>query len=205
MFTSRAEYRLLLREDNADLRLTATGRELGVVGEEQWRRFDTKREAIAVETQRLSQLWIRPEEALSSSRFDNFSKVVKSKFSIHGKVNCLELLRRPEVTYQHLWQLAKVAAGGITEPEIQQQIEIQMKYGGYIERQTLEIARLRRYEEAKLPTNFDYAQVSGLSNEVRQKLIQQRPATIGQASRIPGMTPAAVSLLLIYLKKALGR
>ncbi len=196
MFTSRAEYRLLLREDNADLRLTATGRELGVVGEEQWRRFDTKREAIAGETQRLSQLWIRPEEALEHNW--EFT-------SIRREVNCLELLRRPEVTYQHLLQLTKVAEGGVTAPEIQQQIEIQMKYGGYIERQTLEIARLLRYEEAKLPANFDYAQVSGLSNEVRQKLLQQRPATIGQASRIPGVTPAAVSLLLIYLKKALGR
>jgi tRNA uridine 5-carboxymethylaminomethyl modification enzyme len=193
MFTSRAEYRLLLREDNADLRLTAQGHELGLVGEAQWQAFETKRRAIEAEKERLRQLWIRPEDVAAGEL---------AMTSIRREITCLELLRRPEVTYAHLLRLAKVAEGGVTDPDVQQQIEIQMKYGGYLERQEMEIARSRRYEEATLPVDLDYTQVYGLSNEVRQKLLHHRPTTVGQASRIPGITPAAISLLLIHLKRS---
>jgi tRNA uridine 5-carboxymethylaminomethyl modification enzyme len=191
MFTSRAEYRLSLREDNADLRLTEIGYQLGLVGEEQWRQLAAKQAAILAEKQRLSQLWLRPETE-DTANLD--------MTSIRREVNCLELLRRPEMTYQDLLRLPQVAAI-VVATEVQQQIEIQQKYGGYIERQQAEIARLRRYEEATLPINLDYSQIRGLSSEVCQKLMQHRPTTLGQASRIPGITPAAISLLLVYLKK----
>ncbi len=191
MFTSRAEYRLYLREDNADLRLTEKGRQLGLVTDEQWQVFEAKQEAIETEKQRLSQLWLRPEDKETATL---------DMTTIRREVNCLDLLRRPEVTYQDLLHLPQVAAIAVTT-EIQQQIEIQQKYGGYIERQQAEIARLRRYEEVVLPVDLDYTQVRGLSNEVCQKLLQYRPTTIGHASRIPGITPAAISLLLVYLKK----
>jgi tRNA uridine 5-carboxymethylaminomethyl modification enzyme len=191
MFTSRAEYRLSLREDNADLRLTETGYRLGLVGEEQWQFLVAKQAAILAEKQRLSQLWLRPQDQ---------ETVDLDMTNINREINCLELLRRPEMTYQDLLRLPKVAATAVAT-EIQQQIEIQQKYGGYIERQQAEIARLRRYEEATLPINLDYSQIRGLSSEVCQKLLQHRPTTIGQASRIPGVTPAAISLLLVYLKK----
>ncbi|BAP58062.1 tRNA uridine 5-carboxymethylaminomethyl modification protein [Thioploca ingrica] len=191
MFTSRAEYRLSLREDNADLRLTEIGYQLGLVGEEQWRQLAAKQAAILAEKQRLSQLWLRPE-AEENANLD--------MTSIRREVNCLELLRRPEMTYQDLLRLPQVAAL-VVATEVQQQIEIQQKYGGYIERQQAEIARLRRYEEATLPIHLDYTQIRGLSTEVCQKLMQHRPTTLGQASRIPGITPAAISLLLVYLKK----
>ncbi len=191
MFTSRAEYRLLLREDNADLRLTAKGRELGLVKETQWRLFEQKQNAIEQETQRLSRLWIRPE--------DEQMRPILEKTSIRREITCLELLRRPEVSYQDLMQLSMM---GI-DPKVSEQIEIQVKYKGYIDRQQLEIQRTRRYEETVLPIHMDYSKIKGLSSEVQQKLITQRPSTIGQASRIPGMTPAAVSLLLVHLKKQL--
>jgi len=190
MFTSRAEYRLLLREDNADLRLTEKGRALGLVGEAQWRAFESKKAAIEAEKQRLSQLWVRPKDEVYFT-------------TIRREITFLELLRRPEVTYEHLLRLSPQAAT-IVPLEIQQQIEIQQKYSGYIERQEVEIARQRRYEETLLPKDMDYSQVSGFSNEVCQKLMEHRPTTVGQASRIPGMTPAAISLLLVYLKK-MGR
>lgn len=192
MFTSRAEYRLLLREDNADLRLTEQGRNLGLVEDEQWSLFEKKRNAIITEKKRLGQLWIRPEEA-QQAQFD--------VTTLRHEITCLELLRRPEVTYEHLTRFKKVTQGENVTPEVQQQIEIQIKYDGYIERQEAEISRLRRYEEAFLPEHLDYMQVNGLSTEVRQKLMQYRPTTIGQASRIPGITPAAVSLLLVHLRK----
>ncbi len=191
MFTSRAEYRLSLREDNADLRLTEIGYQLGLVGEKQWQRLATKQAAILTEKQRLSQLWLHPED----EEIANLNNI-----NIRREVNCLELLRRPEMTYQDLLRLPQVAAIAVAT-EIQQQIEIQQKYGGYIDRQQTEIARLRRYEEATLPIHLDYRQIKGLSSEVCQKLMQHRPTTIGQASRIPGITPAAISLLLVYLKK----
>jgi tRNA uridine 5-carboxymethylaminomethyl modification enzyme len=188
MFTSRAEYRLLLREDNADLRLTEKGRALGLVGDAQWRAFESKRAAIEAEKQRLSQLWVRPKDEIDFT-------------TIRREITFLELLRRPEVTYEHLLPLAATNV----PIEIQQQIEIQQKYSGYIKRQEAEIARQRRYEEMLLPKDMDYSQVSGFSTEVCQKLTEHRPSTVGQASRIPGMTPAAISLLLVYLKKKYGR
>ncbi len=191
MFTSRAEYRLLLREDNADLRLTPIGRELGVVGDAQWQAFETKNAAIEAEKQRLSQIWVRPKDEVAFT-------------TIRREVSCLELLRRPEVTYAHLLNLPTVASTHVPN-DVQQQVEIQQKYSGYIERQEAEIARLRRYEETLLPKDIDYSEVSGLSSEVRQKLMEYRPSTVGQASRIQGITPAAISLLLVYLKKKSGR
>lgn len=196
MFTSRAEYRLLLREDNADLRLTEKGRELGLVGDAQWQTFETKKDAIEAEKQRLSQLWIHPTDETAATALD--------MITIRREITCLELLRRPEVTYEHLLRLSPVAAS-VVPIEIQQQIEIQQKYCGYIERQQAEIARQRRYEETLLPKDINYKQISGLSNEVCQKLKEHRPTTVGQASRISGITPAAISLLLVYLKKKSGR
>ena len=191
MFTSRAEYRLSLREDNADSRLTEIGYQLGLVGEKQWQFWAAKQAAIETEKQRLSQLWLRPQDQATANL---------DMTNIRREVNCLELLRRPEITYQDLLHLPQVAATAVAT-EIQQQIEIQQKYGGYIERQQTEIARLRRYETATLPIDLDYSQIRGLSSEVCQKLLQYRPTTLGQASRIPGITPAAISLLLVYLKK----
>lgn len=191
MFTSRAEYRLLLREDNADLRLTAKGRELGLIDDIQWRFFEQKQQAIESEKQRLAKIWVRPEHP----------QILETP--IRREVNCLELLRRPEITYQSLLNLSEVAAATVAE-EVQQQIEIQVKYAGYIEKQQVEIARSLRYEDMGIPTTLDYLKISGLSTEVRQKLQQHQPANVGQASRIPGMTPAAISLLLIYLKKHFG-
>jgi tRNA uridine 5-carboxymethylaminomethyl modification enzyme len=191
MFTSRAEYRLLLREDNADLRLTEKGYNLGLVSDKRWQAFEVKREAIELEQQRLSQLWIHP----------NTEEAARLNItSINREINCFDLLRRPEVTYEHLLRLSSVSANTIPTA-VQQQVDIQQKYGGYIERQQAEIARLRRYEETQLPKNIDYQQVSGLSNEVCQKLMEHRPSNIGQASRVQGITPAAISLLLVYLKK----
>ncbi|MDY6991504.1 MAG: tRNA uridine-5-carboxymethylaminomethyl(34) synthesis enzyme MnmG [Pseudomonadota bacterium] len=192
MFTSRAEYRLLLREDNADLRLTPQGRELGLVSDSQWCAFEAKQTAIEQEQQRLKQLWVRPEMAHAL------------KIQLTQAVNCLELLRRPEIRYPDLLQLPEVAAQSV-DLAVQQQIEIQMKYHGYVERQHAEIARLRRFETAHLPVDLDYRQIRGLSTEVCQKLLQHRPTTVGQASRIPGVTPAAISLLLVYLKKSGGK
>jgi tRNA uridine 5-carboxymethylaminomethyl modification enzyme len=191
MFTSRAEYRLLLREDNADLRLTAKGHVLGLVKEAQWQAFEIKQETLIAEQQRLATVWIRPNEPL----------LAELGWELRKETHCLELLRRPEVTYQSLLHFPEVAQQQVIDPQVQQQIEIQAKYAGYIERQQLEIARSLRYEDAVLPPTMDYHQVYGLSNEVRQKLMQHRPQSIGQASRIPGITPAAISLLLVYLKK----
>ncbi|OUD15032.1 tRNA uridine-5-carboxymethylaminomethyl(34) synthesis enzyme MnmG [Thioflexithrix psekupsensis] len=190
MFTSRAEYRLLLREDNADLRLTPKGRELGLVDDFRWQAFETKQQAIVAEQARLSQLWIHPDNPALA----NFPSAVRRD------VSAIELLRRPELSYQDLLRLPEIAPG-VADPRVAEQVEIQTKYEGYIERQAVEIARLRRYDETILPDGFDYEGISGLSTEIRQKLVRHRPTTIGQASRIPGMTPAAISLLLIFLKK----
>lgn len=191
MFTSRAEYRLLLREDNADLRLTPQGRQFGLVDDERWRVFSAKSAAILAEQQRLQQLWIHPDTP----------QLDKLGCQLRHEASCTELLRRPEMTYQDLLQIPHVRGGCPTDRIVQQQVEIQIKYAGYIERQQAEIARLKRYEETQVPTNFDYTQIRGLSAEVQQKLSMHRPATVGQASRISGVTPAAISLLLIYLKK----
>ena len=198
MFTSRAEYRLLLREDNADLRLTSTGRELGLVDDARWQAFAQKREAIETESARLQRTWIRPEKISAEQAQQVLGAAITREYSL------ADLLRRPEVSYARLMTLPN-AGVGVADPVVAEQLEIQAKYAGYIERQQEEIERHRRYETQVLPEDLDYGKVSGLSNEVRQKLQQHKPATIGQASRIPGVTPAAVSLLLIHLKKQSGQ
>jgi tRNA uridine 5-carboxymethylaminomethyl modification enzyme len=194
MFTSRAEHRLMLREDNADLRLTPVGRELGLVDDARWTRFCTKRDAIEAERARLDALWLRPQQLAVPEIVDVFGPAPTS-----SGVSVLELLRRPEADYAILRRLG--FADAAIDPLAAEQVEIEAKYAGYIARQQLEIERARRYEDARLPSDLDYAAVIGLSNEVRQKLGQHRPETVAQAGRIAGITPAAVSLLLIHLKK----
>ena len=192
MFTSRAEYRLLLREDNADLRLTEKGRELGLVDDQRWRVFCDKREGMEREQTRLKTSWIQPGTDKAEKVNALLDKPISHEYSL------LDLLRRPEVEYLPLMQ----AAGFDPEaPAVAEQVEILAKYAGYIDRQADEVEKLRASENTALPEDFDYAAVSGLSNELRQKLEQIRPGTLGQASRIQGMTPAAISLLRIYLKK----
>ncbi|MDG4597724.1 MAG: tRNA uridine-5-carboxymethylaminomethyl(34) synthesis enzyme MnmG [Candidatus Contendobacter sp.] len=198
MFTSRAEHRLLLREDNADLRLTEIGRRLGLVDDDRWAAFETKREAIERESQRLRETWVRPGQASDA----DFQRVLQGPLARESRA--AELLRRPEVTYDGLMSLPGVGPGE-TAPRVAEQVEIQAKYAGYIERQREEIERQRRHEQWVLPPDLDYAEVRGLSREAREKLIRHRPHTLGQAGRIPGMTPAAVSLLLIHLKRRRGR
>jgi tRNA uridine 5-carboxymethylaminomethyl modification enzyme len=198
MFTSRAEYRLLLREDNADLRLTSIGQGLGLVDDERWQAFAQKRDAIDAESQRLQRTWIHPENLSAEQAQAVLGAAITREYRL------ADLLRRPEVSYTQLMTLPN-AGVGIEDPVVAEQLEIQAKYAGYIERQREEIERHRRYETLALPGDLDYADVSGLSNEVRQKLQQHKPATIGQASRVPGVTPAAVSLLLIHLKKQSGQ
>jgi len=194
MFTSRAEYRLMLREDNADLRLTETGRALGLIDDERWRIFDTKRHMIEAESQRLRDTWLRPD-TLSA---DVAQRVLGQPLS--REANLLDLLRRPDVSYQSLMSLPGIASP-VSDDKVTEQVEIQAKYSGYIQRQQDEIARQRRHEESVIPVEFDYHAVKGLSAEVQEKLLRLRPQTIGQAGRIPGVTPAAISLLLVYLKK----
>ncbi|MFQ5642865.1 MAG: tRNA uridine-5-carboxymethylaminomethyl(34) synthesis enzyme MnmG [Thiogranum sp.] len=199
MFTSRAEYRLLLREDNADLRLTQTGRELGLVDDGRWQRFVEKRDAIEREQQRLRNLWVRPDTPEARQLKTLFGE------SISSEQRASELLRRPALNYAALMQLSALGPG-VEDGKIAEQVEIQAGYQGYIERQHEEIARLRRNEHKALPGDLDFRRVKGLSSEVREKLIAVQPETIGQAARIPGVTPAAVSLLLVHLKKnALSR
>ncbi|MCG5496230.1 tRNA uridine-5-carboxymethylaminomethyl(34) synthesis enzyme MnmG [Ectothiorhodospira variabilis] len=194
MFTSRAEYRLTLREDNADLRLTPAGRELGVVDGARWAAFAAKREAIERETARLERVTLKPGRVPEDQAQALFGGALTRDCSL------LELLRRPGVGYAELTALAD-AGPPVQDPRVAEQVEIQVKYAGYIERQKDEVARSRRLEDTALPENLDYQAVAGLSHEVRQKLAEHRPATVGQASRIPGVTPAAVSLLLVHLKK----
>jgi tRNA uridine 5-carboxymethylaminomethyl modification enzyme len=194
MFTSRAEHRLLLREDNADLRLTEKARELGLIDDMRWRAFQRKREAIERLQRNLANAWVYPgrEEA------DKLSQMLLTP--LQREASLLELLRRPEVTVSKLLQQGLIE-GEDLDPAVLEQVEIQAKYAGYIERQQIEIARARRYEDLPLPETLDYRQVVGLSNEVREKLALHKPATLGQAARIPGITPAAISLLLVHLKK----
>ena len=194
MFTSRAEHRLLLREDNADLRLTATGRRLGLVDDERWRAFESKREAIERESQRLRECWVRPGQLTETDA----EWLLGGPLARESRV--AELLRRPEVTYEKLMRLPGIGPGE-SDPQVAEQVEIQAKYAGFIERQREEIERQRRQEHLSLPPTLDYAEVRGLSREVREKLERHRPHTLGQASRIPGMTPAATSLLLVHLKR----
>jgi tRNA uridine 5-carboxymethylaminomethyl modification enzyme len=194
MFTSRAEYRLLLREDNADLRLTEIGRELGLVDDQRWAVFAQHRESIEREQQRLQATWIHPSRIPAAEAERVIGQPLEREANLH------QLLRRPEIGYASLMSLPGVGPG-IDDPRAAEQVEIQAKYGGYIERQTAEIERSRHYEELALPMDLDYEQVRGLSSEVMQKLSSHRPASLGQASRISGVTPAAVSLLLVHLKK----
>lgn len=193
MFTSRAEYRLVLREDNADARLTEQGRKLGLVDDERWAAFSEKMERIEQESNRLASAWVQP----GTPAADQVNKLFSHPIS--REHNLLDILKRPEISYS---QIADIKGDAPELPQdVREQVEIRIKYEGYIKRQQEEIAQLRRSEETKLPAEMDYSQISGLSNELRQKLNQVRPVSIGQASRIPGMTPAAVSLLLIHLKK----
>ncbi|MFL6650355.1 MAG: tRNA uridine-5-carboxymethylaminomethyl(34) synthesis enzyme MnmG [Sulfurifustaceae bacterium] len=192
MFTSRAEYRLLLREDNADLRLTAIGRELGLVDDRRWQRFNEKREGIAREQERLERARLRPS-TLSDADLEALGGLARD-------ATLAELLARPELTYAALMQLPG-AGPAVADVEVAQQIEIQAKYAGYIARSHAEIESQRRHEETRLPPDLDYHGIRGLSVEVRQKLVAHRPETVGQAARVPGVTPAAISLLLIHLKR----
>ncbi|MBE2291111.1 MAG: tRNA uridine-5-carboxymethylaminomethyl(34) synthesis enzyme MnmG [Xanthomonadaceae bacterium] len=194
MFTSRAEYRLQLREDNADLRLTEKGRELGVVDEVRWARFAAKREAIERETARLGVLWAAPGNALGRELEAALGVAVSRETS------ALDLIRRPELGYAALMRVPALGPG-TDDAQVAEQVEIGVKYAGYVERQREEIERQRRHEDAAIPVGFDYAGVRGLSAEVQQKLERVRPQTIGQAQRIPGMTPAAISLLLVHLER----
>jgi tRNA uridine 5-carboxymethylaminomethyl modification enzyme len=199
MFTSRAEYRLLLREDNADLRLTECGRELGLVDDDRWQSFSRKREAIAREQQRLRDLWVRPGSTAA------VALAARSGEILGNEQRVADLLRRPTLNYADLMALEGVGPG-CEDPRVAEQVEIQARYQGYIERQQEEIERQRRSEDKRLPENMDYRLVKGLSIEVREKLSQVAPQTVGQAARIPGVTPAAISLLLVHLKKtALAR
>ena len=194
MFTSRAEYRLLLREDNADIRLTAKGREIGLVDEQRWKAFNQKLEAIELERQRLKSTWVYP----SHESTEALNVLLKNPVT---KENTLEdLIRRPEMTYQKLMQI-EAFGPKVENKQAAEQVEIQIKYAGYIERQKDEIAKTSRNENTLIPMEFDFSQISGLSNEVVAKLTDSRPETIGKAGRISGITPAAVSLLLVYLKK----
>jgi len=194
MFTSRAEYRLSLREDNADLRLTETGWELGVVDEARWRRFESKRAAIAREQQRLRNVWLKPGMLAEGEE----QRVLGAPLA--HEYNLLELLRRPEVRYTALTALP-AAGPAVDDAQVTEQIEIQAKYAGYIERQQDEIEKHQRHEDMRLPEELDYASVRGLSIEARQKLLRHRPATLGHAARLSGITPAAISLLLVHLKR----
>lgn len=194
MFTSRAEYRLMLREDNADLRLTQSGRQLGLIGADRWAAFSEKKEAIERESQRLKTLWVHP----GSESAERLNAILPKPLG--REYNLQELLRRPEVTWKDL-NAVENSLHGIAD-DVAEQLQIQAKYAGYIERQCDDIERQKKYEATVIPADFVYADISGLSNEIRQKLEEARPETIGTAGRIPGVTPAAISLLLVYLKKA---
>jgi tRNA uridine 5-carboxymethylaminomethyl modification enzyme len=209
MFTSRAEYRLQLREDNADRRLTEHGRELGLVDDVRWAAFNRKRDAVSRETQRLRETWVRPQTLTADAAERLLGKALEHEYSL------LDLLRRPEVTHDVLTEVAAAACpesavsretlrgelGVALADAVIEQIEIAVKYAGYIVKQNDEVERAARYEHLALPTELDYAQVPALSYEVRQSLSRHRPETLGQASRMSGVTPAAISLLLVHLKK----
>ena len=184
-----------LREDNADLRLTETGRRLGLVDDVRWKAFNEKRELIEQETQRLRNTYVVPGTAIAERLNARIEKPIAHEYSL------LDLLRRPELVYA---DITAIAGDGIIHEQAAEQVQINAKYEGYIVRQQEEIDRLKRSEHTLLPESFDYSGVSGLSNEIRQKLHDAKPATLGQASRIPGVTPAAISLLMIHLKKSSG-
>ena len=204
MFTSRAEFRLQLREDNADMRLTEHGRRLGLVDDARWDAFNRKRDAVSRETARLAATWVNPRNLPAAESERVLGKAIEHEY------NLADLLRRPDVTYAGLMSLdggryaiadvSRETLGELHGPVVEQ-IEIAAKYSGYIERQKGEVERAAHYENLKLPAELDYGQVTALSFEVRQKLSKHRPETLGMASRISGVTPAAISLLLIHLKK----
>jgi tRNA uridine 5-carboxymethylaminomethyl modification enzyme len=209
MFTSRAEFRLQLREDNADARLTELGRKLGLVNDERWEAFNRKRDAVSRETERLKSTWVHPGILPAESGQALLGKPIEHEYSL------AELLRRPGVDFDKLAQIAAVARpdasvsretlsaelGSTLARDVLEQVEITIKYAGYIDKQVEEVQRSHAYEHLKLPADLDYAQVSALSHEVRQKLARHRPETLGQAARVSGITPAAISLLLVHLKK----
>ncbi|MEY3244331.1 MAG: hypothetical protein RJB20_571 [Pseudomonadota bacterium] len=194
MFTSRAEYRLQLREDNADMRLTEIGRQLGLVDDERWAAFSTKLEAVSREQERLKKTFVQPGNITPEKMTALFGKPLEHEYSL------FELLRRPEVSYADVLSLSDDGLGEV-EPAVREQVEIAAKYQGYIDRQTDEVARSRGQENTSLPSDLDYRGIHGLPIEAQQKLNAQKPETIGQASRISGITPAAISLLLVYLKR----
>jgi tRNA uridine 5-carboxymethylaminomethyl modification enzyme len=195
MFTSRAEYRLSLREDNADLRLTEVGRELGVVDDVRWDAFRRKRDAIESEQARLRSVWVRPESLSEADALRVLGKAIEHEYSLY------ELLRRPDVDYAGILSLSGEGEI-IVDPQVAEQVEIQAKYQGYIERQHDEIVRGRAQEGLLLSADLDYGLVRGLSIEAQQKLNRHKPETIGHASRISGITPAAISVLLVHLKRS---
>ncbi len=199
MFTSRAEYRLSLREDNADLRLTARGRSLGLIDDARWAFFERKRHAVDAELARLAAALVRPDDV-------DPALLAKLGTPLLRETHALDLLRRPELSYDDLNHVAQNAGAPWQDDErleaqVKLQVDVHAKYSGYLKRQNDEIERQLRHEELRLPENIDYGDVSGLSNEARQALRAVRPETLGQAARIPGLTPAAVSLLLVHLKK----
>ncbi|MCF8164554.1 MAG: tRNA uridine-5-carboxymethylaminomethyl(34) synthesis enzyme MnmG [Sulfuritalea sp.] len=199
MFTSRAEFRLSLREDNADLRLTEVGRKLGCVSDAQWEQFERRREAIARELERLKSTWVNPRMVSEAEAERVLGKPIEREYAL------TDLLRRPNVSYKQLMTLTSLDGRRFDQPELEvavaDQVEIQVKYAGYIDRQAKEVERHEHYENLALPDDIDYMSVRALSMEVRQKLTRHRPETLGQASRIAGVTPAAISLLLVHLKK----
>ena len=207
MFTSRAEHRLKLREDNADMRLTDIGRNLGLVADEQWAAFNRKRDAVSRETQRLKSLWVSPANLSAVEAERVLGKAIEHEYSL------AELLRRPEVSYGELMAMdgGRFASSDIagmdtvSRETVIEQIDIAAKYSGYIDRQNEEVARAAHYENMALPTDFDYLSISALSVEVRQKLAKHQPETLGQASRISGVTPAAISLLLVHMRRFRSR
>ena len=198
MFTSRAEYRLMLREDNADLRLTEIGRELGVVDDIRWDAFSRKRDAIAAETERLKSTWVNPKIVSAAEAGRVLGQPIEREYTL------FDLLKRPDVGYAALLTLSG-AGDPVVDAAVAEQVEIQAKYAGYITRQLDEVARQKQQEDLRLPADLDYAEVRGLSKEVQQKLDRHKPETLGQASRIQGVTPAAISLLLVHLKRRQGK
>ncbi len=200
MFTSRAEFRLSLREDNADMRLTEIGRKLGCVSDAQWAAFEIKRESVARELERLKSTWVNPRLVADAEAERVTGKALEREYSL------ADLLKRPQVNYQSLMTLRGVEGQDVAGPAVQdeivrEQVEIHVKYAGYIDRQAKEVQRHAHFDNLPMPGNFDYLEVSGLSIEVKQKLNKQKPETLGQCSRISGVTPAAISLLLVHLKK----
>ena len=194
MFTSRAEYRLQLREDNADLRLTQAGRRLGLVGDRRWRAFESKKEAIELEQQRLGAIWVNPDNTIGKALKETLG-VALSK-----EARALDLLKRPEISYSELMTVEGLGPGNSDE-KVAEQVDVQVRYSGYLTRQAGEVEKNQRNEDTLIPSDFDYGQIQGLSSELCEKLQKTQPESIGQASRIPGMTPAAISLLLVFLKR----